>query len=348
MTDDLRLRGLSTPDIPVWNRLLADVEREDRTGEHYNEDDLAEELVNPDIDPAKDIVGGFVGEELVAYFYVVPRSAAEGVHRVIVDGAVHPAHRGRGIGTRMVQAMYARSLEAHRERHPRLGLQVTLRGLSDNKAQESLVAGIGLLPDRWSFVMRADLSDVPAPPSVPGGLDLRTYDGSWSAAMHEAHNAAFVDHPHFTPWSDTMWKQWVTESRNFRPDMSLVMLDPAVEGKVVAYLQTNEYDAYEAMTGRREAFVAKVGTRREYRGRGLASCLLGHALARYRQDGYDEASLDVDSENPTGALGIYQRAGFTVESRWSDYVVTVDEGAACSTPGPDQPMLRGDAGASST
>ena len=327
MTHDLSLRGLTAADIPVWNRLLADVEREDRTGEHYNEDDLAEELANPDIDPARDVIGAFRDEELVAYFYVFPRSAADGVHRVIVDGAVHPAHRGRGIGTRMVQAMHARSQEAHRERHPGLELQLTLRGMSDNSAQESLVAGVGLLPERWSFVMRADLSDVPEPPSVPDGLDLRTYDESWSAAMHEAHNAAFVDHPHFTPWSDTMWKQWVTESRNFRPHMSLVVLDHAVEGLVVAYLQTNEYDAYEAMTGRREAFVAKVGTRREYRGRGLASCLLGHALARYRQDGYDEACLDVDSENPTGALGIYRRAGFEVESRWTDYVVTVDTGA---------------------
>ena len=37
----------------------------------------------------------------------------------------------------------------------------------------------------------------------------------------------------------------------------------------------------------------------------------------------DEASLDVDSENPTGALGVYQRAGFAVESRWTNYFLTV-------------------------
>ena len=33
----------------------------------------------------------------------------------------------------------------------------------------------------------------------------------------------------------------------------------------------------------------------------------------------DEASLDVDSENPTGALGVYQRAGFQVEAKRTDY-----------------------------
>jgi hypothetical protein len=34
--------------------------------------------------------------------------------------------------------------------------------------------------------------------------------------------------------------------------------------------------------------------------------------------------LDVDAENPTGALGVYRRAGFEVESRWTSYFLTVD------------------------
>jgi mycothiol synthase len=87
-----------------------------------------------------------------------------------------------------------------------------------------------------------------------------------------------------------------------------------------SHVQSNEYDAYFVAAGRREAFVAKVGTRREHC-RGLASLLLRHALVRYRDAGYGEASLDVDSENPTGALGISERAGFEAESRWTNYVL---------------------------
>jgi mycothiol synthase len=41
---------------------------------------------------------------------------------------------------------------------------------------------------------------------------------------------------------------------------------------------------------------------------------------------HDDASLDVDSGNPTGALGIYRRAGFDVESAWTDYACTVEPG----------------------
>ncbi len=118
-----------------------------------------------------------------------------------------------------------------------------------------------------------------------------------------------------------MWKQWVTESRSFRPELSFVVVEPAAPERVVAYVQSAEFDAHFEATGRREAYVGKVGTLREFRGRGLAAALLRHALAAYQAAGYDEAALDVDSENPTGALGVYERAGFAVESRWTDYAL---------------------------
>jgi hypothetical protein len=42
--------------------------------------------------------------------------------------------------------------------------------------------------------------------------------------------------------------------------------------RVVTYVQSNEYDAYFEATGRREAFVAKVGTRHRGRARPASSC----------------------------------------------------------------------------
>jgi mycothiol synthase len=325
VTSDLRLRGLTPDDVPSWSRLLADIEGADRTGEHYNEADLHEEMANPDIEIGKDIVGAFDGDRLVGFFLVYPRSATDGYHKVILEGSVHPDRRGRGLGTVLAEAMRRRALEAHLERHPSLPVLLTLRGLADNSTQRDLMAAIGMAPGRWSFMMRADLEkELPAPGMVvPEGLEVVRYDASLDSAMRDAHNAAFVDHPNFSPWSEGMWRQWVSDSRSFRPQLSFVVVDGAGDTEVVAYLQTAEYDAYQAATGRREAYVAKVGTRREHRGRGLASILLARALSEYREAGYDEASLDVDSENPTGALAIYERAGFEVQTRWADYQATL-------------------------
>jgi ribosomal protein S18 acetylase RimI-like enzyme len=49
--------------------------------------------------------------------------------------------------------------------------------------------------------------------------------------------------------------------------------------------------------------------------------LLLHILAACREQGFAAAALDVDSENPTGALGIYERAGFRVVRRFTEYCV---------------------------
>jgi ribosomal protein S18 acetylase RimI-like enzyme len=69
------------------------------------------------------------------------------------------------------------------------------------------------------------------------------------------------------------------------------------------------------VTGVREAWVGQVGTRPAWRRRGLASLLLATALAGYRRAGYQRAGLGVDTENASGALGLYERLGFVVDHR---------------------------------
>lgn len=320
MRTDIDLRPLTVEDIAAWNRLMAEIERVDATGEHYNEADLAEELANPALTLGKDALGAWRGGELVGYLVVYPRGTDDQL-KCHLSGGTRPDVRGTGVGGLLVDAMRHRADEIHREGHPGKPGLLVLGGVTGNEPQADLLQRVGLVPERWSFTMRCDLHGEldPAPP-VPEGLELRGYDDGLDAAMREAHNEAFLDHPNFTPWTEAMWKQWVSGSRNFRPRLSYAVLDPARPGQVAAYLQSNEYDAYLEQTGRREAYVAKVGTRRGYRGLGLAGLLLRHALHAYRAAGYDEASLDVDSENPTGALGIYRRAGFEVERRFTDYV----------------------------
>ena len=98
-----------------------------------------------------------------------------------------------------------------------------------------------------------------------------------------------------------MWQQWVSGSRNFRPELSLLLRDD--EGAVAAYIQTSEYDAVLEATGKRDAFVAKVGTVPEHRRRGLASLLLRIALDRYRQRGVRPVVARRRLGEPDGCAG---------------------------------------------
>jgi GNAT superfamily N-acetyltransferase len=190
---DLALRPLTRDDLPAWVELLAAIERVDHTGEHYGTADLAEELDNPEAEVGKDFVGAFDGDELVGFWTLLARGAAEGAFKVHVNGSVRPDRRGEGIGTVLAASMLERARAAAAERRPDLPTRVTTTGLSADAGQEALLTAHGLHGERWSFL--------------------------------DAHNLAFDgSHPGFTPWTQTMWKQRVTGSHTFRPTVTFVVL----------------------------------------------------------------------------------------------------------------------------
>ena len=56
-----------------------------------------------------------------------------------------------------------------------------------------------------------------------------------------------------------------------------------------------------------------------WRRRGLGSALVARSLIVFRERGMTSAGLGVDADNPTGALGLYERAGFEVDFRSTAY-----------------------------
>jgi ribosomal protein S18 acetylase RimI-like enzyme len=61
-----------------------------------------------------------------------------------------------------------------------------------------------------------------------------------------------------------------------------------------------------------DAHFGQIGTLPEHRGRGLAGAVISASLQAAVRAGCGRASLQVDSENVTGALRLYEGLGFTV------------------------------------
>ncbi|WP_445258875.1 GNAT family N-acetyltransferase [Nocardioides aurantiacus] len=313
--DDLTTRPMTAADAPAVQRLLVALEAADRTEEHYSVEDVLEELENPMTGPEDWLLVERAGE-LVAMSRLLPRAPTGYELLVGIDGGVHPDHRRQGIG-RWLFPQLVRRAEEHVAERGSFEPVISATGPSDQPGFAALVAASGLTPDRYEFLMRADLAAEPPAPRFPEGCTVSTWEGVDPEELRAAHNVAFVGHPSWSPWSAEMWAQWVSGSRALRPALSVLVRDP--DGAVAAYLQTNEWDAVAEQTGRRETYVAKVGTLPDHRRRGLAGAMLLEAQRRHRADGVATVGLDVDSQNPTGALGVYEAVGFEVRRRWTTY-----------------------------
>lgn len=301
-----RWYSLTEADTVEWSELVTAIADHDASTELYSAEDLAEELVMPGVDAARDTlaVRDDAKGALVAFGQLFFRDA-------LIDdevaanncGGVHPDHRGRGIGTELIRRLEERAAEGGADRHP--GVATCLR--SDVGVQvadaRALMADRGFVEDRFFHAMTHDFAGLAGSDrDIPASLDLRPYDADTDAeAVREAHTAAFAAHWRSAPWSAAEWAGRVGESRTFRPGLSFVR--PGVDGSIEAYVLSFEY-----VPG--ELYIGMLGVRPSGRGRGTGAALLRTALTAGLTAGFDRAGLDVDSANGTGAGRLYESVGF--------------------------------------
>jgi mycothiol synthase len=109
---------------------------------------------------------------------------------------------------------------------------------------------------------------------------------------------------------------FLIHSVDFRPELSFLALDgegnsTQIAGFSVNFIRTEN----NQRQGIAEGWITELGTRRPWRKRGIASALVCESMRAFKAVGMDYAGLGVDSESPTGALGLYERLGFTVFKR---------------------------------
>jgi mycothiol synthase len=285
--------------------LMADVDRVDFGETVFGKDFLRGQWQRPRFDLATDTLllreaGGAVCAYAEAFDEDVP-DVVEGL------GVVHPDHREHGLGRALIEAQEGRAVQ---QATLRVAGPVRLRTATaapDARAPELLLPR-GFRRVRSFFHMEISLVDDRPAPEAPAGMAVRTFEsGKDERPLYEVIQAAFRDtwngdHASFEEW----WQG--QESSAF--DAGLCFLALAGD-EVVGAVQSSVHEG--------QGWVSHLAVLREHRGRGIGSFLLALAFDEFRRRGHQRVLLNVDSENETGAVGVYERAGMHVRRQWDLY-----------------------------
>jgi mycothiol synthase len=301
----VRWTGIAEADLDAWVEALAVIEEFDRTGEVLDRGDLEDEIGMSTFDPDRDGRLGWVDGAVVAWATVTALPGAR-QRRVITTGAVVPAHRRTGLGRELMTWLVTRGEEVAATRGDAPGW-LEAAATDGDLARESLFREFGFAPLRYYFEMRRPLAEPGVTTrSVPPPLRMVPFDRAFDDAVRVAHNEAFLDHFASSELDEESWRVWVTGG-DFRPDLSFVVLDgDEVAGYVLNSLHPDDWPGL----GFSEGWTHQLGVRRPWRHRGVANALLDATARAFAGAGVDYAALDVDADNPTGALGLYESNGY--------------------------------------
>lgn len=319
--ESLTWRPLTGEDAKASADLLNAMETVDKIGQNYTEEDTLQELVDPYTDLERASLAAFDGDVMVGYMKTRFKPSAEQVHRVFVDGGVHPDYRRRGVGTALLEAGVAGAKVVHALHHPAKKLVVDIHKGEHIAGVAELCRAQGFAPVRYFQFMEHPLGDAIPGAAIPGGLRVEPWSEGNDEDFRSVRNESYQDYWGSVPMPVDLWKNKIT-NQTFKPEVSFLLRDVAT-GAAVGMLVTMYWAADTAATGIRDAHFMLIGTLRDYRRRGVAGALMGYALRAAADQGYDRASLSVDSANLSGAFGVFEKAGFTPKMRYVRWALEV-------------------------
>lgn len=311
-------------DLSAIVRIINAENEADHLDERLTEESERSSYAHPSaqFDPARDVVlaeldGIVVG--VAGQDWVDTRDGELREHRLW--GAVDPAHRRRGIGT---------ALLADNERRARAIEPAPVEGRAkafgsfagEGRPAAALLERSGYEMARWFFEMvRPSLDGVAAVP-LPAGFELRPAGPGDYPSIWRANREAFRDHWGGSDESEAAMRRFL-ETPDTDPTLWLIAWEGSeIVGGVINAIFAHENEAM----GYRRGWLESVFTRRAWRRRGLAQALIARSLLLLRERGMTSAGLGVDAANPSGALGLYETAGFAVHERFVAWRKPMEEG----------------------
>jgi ribosomal protein S18 acetylase RimI-like enzyme len=232
---------------------------------------------------------------------------------LIHSGHVLPSWRDRGIGRALLAGLQVELLRIRAARPDPPGTAAGLHSwvFAGNGDSIELLSADGYRPFRYMIEMTRRL-DVVADVPLPAGLVSRPVTPDDTLAVCRAMDDAMRDSHGWPGMGDAQLLEMIDHPTRGQIDVwQVAWAGDRVVGGVLGFIDAAENDAL----GRQRGYTECIFTVRDWRGRGVASALIARNLQLLRNRGMTEAALSVDTENPSGALALYERHGFRENDR---------------------------------
>jgi mycothiol synthase len=270
-------------------------------------------LVNSD--PYRDMVLVEVNGELAAYGRAWWQREENGPWLYAHLSFIAPEGRGAGLEPGLLARLERRLREiaaAHPEAEgsPRFFQAETMETQAD---YEALLRAAGYNPVRYGLSMVRPLDEPITVSPIPAGLEIHPAGPQHYRAVFDSMAEAFRDHWGYVAPEEVHYQGWLN-GPEFQPRLWQIGWDTQtgqVAGTVLNFVNETENQTFQ----RRRGYTEDITVGRPWRRRGLAHALLTRSLQMFKDMGMSEAALGVDTENPNGALHLYESVGFRPRRR---------------------------------
>jgi mycothiol synthase len=304
LADGYEIRPPTFDDVEAVTEMLVATDIADTGVSESDADLIRDQWSSPGFEPSEDAwVVTDPNGTVVAYANVSP----DGEAKFKSWGVVHHDHRERGLGAALLETMEARASQRLRG----IPAAVLHTAINDEEAAAAtLVRSRGFEHVRTFRQLQIDLDGSPRDPSEPpAGTRIRAIEPERDIRrIHAIFVEAFSGEWGYRPIPFEEWIATEVETPSYDPSLWL--------------LATDGDEAVGALSGLvwgDRGWVGELGVRAPWRGRGIASALLRRAFATFASRGLPRVMLNVDSENSTGAVRLYEGVGMRTLRAWDVY-----------------------------
>jgi len=279
-------------------------------------EDVARDIEEtPHCNPKKDIVLAEVDNELIGCARVWWEVRRGGFRTYEHSGYIVPEWRGMGIREAMFDFCENRLTKLAGKQRSTAKKALEVMALFDENDWRMLAESKGYMPVRHNIEMIRPLS-VPIPNlDLPRGFELRP-------VKEEDEHRIWIDcgdvFKEERNWAEERFGEnsyWRFKgSRYWQPELwqAIWQRDELVAGTI------NLIDGEENRKfDRKYGWIGTLFVKRPWRNRGLARTLIARSLEAFKEIGMEHGALMVDTENPSGAVRLYEKMGFSKVSQYS-------------------------------